>query len=813
MLGDVSPQNIRITAQAVVYPGRNHVVRATIEKAVGRRYTQTDLTAITRAVLVFPEADPVIAYDSLTDPVFTFSAGGVLEIDLSDYAMPTSIFESHLVLFDAEHPSGQVIVDNDDTKLVFDFRNVSTTGTTPPPTVNLVEEAPTDGLRYVRQNGTWVALGDVVAAVLSVNGQTGNVVLTAADVGADPAGAAAGAAAGAVAAHEVEVDPHPQYSTDADLAAHVADTTPHETILSLDRIGFSLTPAGPAGAGEVVWNDTDKTLDIGLGGGITLQAGQELQVRGLNNSGATMLNGRAVYISGAQGNRLVFSLADADQITADKTIAVLTQDIPNNQQGQATVIGLVRDIDTSGFAEGNELWLSATTPGLVTNIKPAAPNNAVHIGYVVRSHATLGSIFVRIRAGEALPELHDVVITAPADGHILEYDSGTQTWVNVPNTGGSGEANTASNLGTGVGLYAQKVGVDLQFKSLVAGAGVTLTPSANSIEIVASGAGGAVDSVNGQTGVVVLDTDDVDEGATNLYFTNARASAAAPVQTVDGQTGAVSLSASYAPLSHVGDTGAAHGAATTSVAGFMSAADKTKLNGVATGATANPNTDSLAEGATNLYHTAVRVLATVLNGLSLATGGAITSADTVLVAFGKLQKQITDLITTVGGKQNTLVSGTNIKTINGNSLLGSGNLSISGSGTDWGGIGGTLADQTDLQAALDAKAMIAGLPSRDVTTSGAVTPADAGHWIICDSATPITLTIGAEATASWAVPGVLPCFHVMQIGAGGVTVAGDGFSLVLHSQDTAVLNGPGSVATAVRLGPDVWRLFGDLVPV
>lgn len=34
--------------------------------------------------------------------------------------------------------------------------------------------------------------------------------------------------------------------------------------------------------------------------------------------------------------------------------------------------------------------------------------------------------------------------------------------------------------------------------------------------------GGAVDSVNGQTGVVSLDTDDVSEGSTNQYFTNER---------------------------------------------------------------------------------------------------------------------------------------------------------------------------------------------------------------------------------------------------------------------------------------------------
>ena len=52
------------------------------------------------------------------------------------------------------------------------------------------------------------------------------------------------------------------------------------------------------------------------------------------------------------------------------------------------------------------------------------------------------------------------------------------------------------------------------------------------------------------------------------------------------------------------------------------------------------STDSVTEGATNLYFTAARVLATVLSGLSTATNAAITAADTVLAALGKLQAQI-----------------------------------------------------------------------------------------------------------------------------------------------------------------------------
>jgi hypothetical protein len=58
--------------------------------------------------------------------------------------------------------------------------------------------------------------------------------------------------------------------------------------------------------------------------------------------------------------------------------------------------------------------------------------------------------------------------------------------------------------------------------------------------------------------------------------------------------------------------------------------------------------------------------------------------------------------TALDAKQATLVSGTNIKTINGSSVLGSGNISIS-SAVAWGGVTGTLSNQTDLQTALDGK--------------------------------------------------------------------------------------------------------------
>lgn len=101
-----------------------------------------------------------------------------------------------------------------------------------------------------------------------------------------------------------------------------------------------------------------------------------------------------------------------------------------------------------------------------------------------------------------------------------------------------------------------------------------------------------------------------------------------------------------------------------------------------------------------------------LNALNAATGGAIDWDD----LLGKPAtfppdphvhpiSDVTNLQTSLDAKQATLVSGSNIKTINGNSLLGSGDLVISGGGggvTDHGALTG-LADDDHTQYHTDAR--------------------------------------------------------------------------------------------------------------
>lgn len=76
-----------------------------------------------------------------------------------------------------------------------------------------------------------------------------------------------------------------------------------------------------------------------------------------------------------------------------------------------------------------------------------------------------------------------VLVYAKSDGKVYsKNDAGTEFDLT---TGGGGEANTASNVGTGgVGVFKQKVGVDLQFKKLNGGsAKITITDDTANNEV------------------------------------------------------------------------------------------------------------------------------------------------------------------------------------------------------------------------------------------------------------------------------------------------------------------------------------------
>lgn len=199
----------------------------------------------------------------------------------------------------------------------------------------------------------------------------------------------------------------------------------------VNGLQFDTTPTPESGVGLLTWNDTDGTLEFGLkGGNVTLQIGQEQVVRVKNNTGATIGNGSAVYISSSDGVNfnVTKALADSDANSA-QTLGITTEDLANGQHGFVTTFGLVRNIDTSGLTEGGVAYLSGTVAGGLTATKPTAPTHMVSVGHVLRAHATVGVLFVRVQNGYELDELHDVAVSSPASGDLLQRN-GSGLWVN-----------------------------------------------------------------------------------------------------------------------------------------------------------------------------------------------------------------------------------------------------------------------------------------------------------------------------------------------------------------------------------------------
>lgn len=206
-----------------------------------------------------------------------------------------------------------------------------------------------------------------------------------------------------------------------------------ENLENVNHIRFDTSnTVAPTATGGMAWNQSDGTLDLKLEDGVTLQVGQEFVAKVANYTGSPIAEGAAVRVSGAQGQRLKVSLAAAtDDSNSTTTLGVVTQSggIAHGSSGYVTILGLVRNINTSAFEDGEVLWLSAI-PGQWSNVKPSAPTHLVQIGYVVNA-AVPGSIYVHVQNGYELDELHNVLITDPQDGDILKYNGTTHVWYNT----------------------------------------------------------------------------------------------------------------------------------------------------------------------------------------------------------------------------------------------------------------------------------------------------------------------------------------------------------------------------------------------
>ena len=184
-----------------------------------------------------------------------------------------------------------------------------------------------------------------------------------------------------------------------------------------DYIDFNTTPTVPNPTGGTLYFDSNENAlsykPITNQNDVTVNLGQESLIRIYNDLPTTILNGQVLHITGATSGVPTVALANASNLgitfteSLAQTSGVATHDIPSGEYGFMTNFGIVRDLNTTAFTVGQEVFLSDTIDGALTN----DPNNIAFtsristVGYCLESNATTGKILVVITNENPLQSL------------------------------------------------------------------------------------------------------------------------------------------------------------------------------------------------------------------------------------------------------------------------------------------------------------------------------------------------------------------------------------------------------------------------
>jgi hypothetical protein len=199
-----------------------------------------------------------------------------------------------------------------------------------------------------------------------------------------------------------------------------------------------------AAAGILDWSDLS---------GVTGAQSNFVYFEVKNETGSTINKGACLMAVGTDGNSghiLVAPMNASGAVEPKYYIGILEETIANGEFGKAVHFGVVDQINTNAFSDGDVLWCDPTVPGGLTVTEPEAPAVKLATAFVLNS-STNGKIAVRVQGNEGLHELHDVHIENVTDGQALVWDATQGYWKNGDVSGGasSGELNVLKSSFTG----------------------------------------------------------------------------------------------------------------------------------------------------------------------------------------------------------------------------------------------------------------------------------------------------------------------------------------------------------------------------
>lgn len=172
---------------------------------------------------------------------------------------------------------------------------------------------------------------------------------------------------------------------------------------TLPAIGLdTMNTVAPTRVGQLKWNQDENTADLAVSGAV-LQIGQELVVNVRNSTGITIPNGTVVMATGSIGNsgRITVAPHDGTIGNAINILGVTTQSIVSGEDGTATLIGKIREFDTTGidvgetWVDGTKLYVKPNDGGKLTSVEPLDTETKMAVAYVVHAH-TNGTLYVRV---------------------------------------------------------------------------------------------------------------------------------------------------------------------------------------------------------------------------------------------------------------------------------------------------------------------------------------------------------------------------------------------------------------------------------
>jgi hypothetical protein len=304
----------------------------------------------------------------------------------------------------------------------------------------------------------------------------------------------------------------------------------------------------PDAVGETAWSIDERTLSINKGGGVLQYISQDLSYPIVRNADTvTLTAGMLVMVDPsqpAQGQRLrVKRMNNNGTFPSDLFVGMVIETILANNTGFVKWFGQVKNLSLPAlqpvgetWAEGDILWPSMTIAGGMTKVEPTAPSNKISVAAVLRISGNQLNVLLRPNLRSKLVDLHDVQVTNASNDQILKYSNGV--WINGTLVGGVESVNgQTGNVVLNVGDLNDTNVSNLQTDDVLKWNG---TEWINGVLIggVASVTGDGVDNSDPANPVISYPTVD-DIGAysnTNPdgFVDASGASNAAPIQSVTG---------------------------------------------------------------------------------------------------------------------------------------------------------------------------------------------------------------------------------------------------------------------------------------